>query len=84
MRLSEFSGKEIIDLNNGERMGIVGQSDLIISMDTGEIQSIIIPNRGFFGGKKKKYEIVIPWKAVRKIGPDMIIVETKHLARERD
>ncbi|MGE5704269.1 MAG: YlmC/YmxH family sporulation protein [Clostridia bacterium] len=74
MRLSELSGKEIVDMNNGERMGIVGNSDLEINPVTGEIQSIILPNTSFWGFGKRKNEVVIPWKSIYKIGPDMMIV----------
>lgn len=74
MRLSELSGKEIVDMNNGERMGIVGNSDLEINPVTGEIHSIIMPESSFWGFTKKKNNVVIPWKAVYKIGPDMVIV----------
>lgn len=77
MRYSEFSGKEIIDLDNGERMGMLGQSDLVIHSETGKIDSIILPGNSFLGWGKKKSDVMIPWKAIRKVGPDMIIVELK-------
>ncbi|AMA72717.1 MULTISPECIES: YlmC/YmxH family sporulation protein [Aneurinibacillus] len=77
MRYSELGGKEIIDLDNGERMGVVGQSDLVIDPDTGKIESIIIPASGLLGFGKKKEEMMIPWKAIRKIGSEMIIIEMK-------
>jgi YlmC/YmxH family sporulation protein len=74
MRLSEFSGKEIIGLDTGERMGVIGQSDLEINAATGEITAIILPESSFWGWGKRKEEVVIPWNAIVKIGPDMIIV----------
>ncbi|MEW9667688.1 YlmC/YmxH family sporulation protein [Ammoniphilus sp. 3BR4] len=77
MRYSEFSGKEIIDLDNGERMGMLGQSDLVIHSDSGKIDSIILPVSSFLGWGKKKNDVIIPWNAIRKVGPDMIIVELK-------
>ncbi|WP_139488931.1 YlmC/YmxH family sporulation protein [Brevibacillus dissolubilis] len=75
MRLSEFSGKEIIDLDNGERRGQIGQSDMEINPQTGEIRSIILPGGSFFGFGKRRDDIVIPWSSIVKIGPEMIIVE---------
>ncbi|MBO8162510.1 MAG: YlmC/YmxH family sporulation protein [Brevibacillus sp.] len=75
MRLSEFAGKEIIDFDNGERMGIIGDSDLEINDTSGEITSIILPGGSFFGFGKKKEDVVIPWKSILKIGPEMIIVD---------
>lgn len=47
MRLSELSGKEIIDLDHGERMGMLGGSDLLIDETTGSIESIIFPAKIF-------------------------------------
>ncbi|ERI09134.1 YlmC/YmxH family sporulation protein [Aneurinibacillus aneurinilyticus] len=77
MRYSELGGKEIIDLDNGERMGVVGQSDMIIDPSTGKIESIILPTGSLLNIGRKKEEVMIPWKAIRKIGSEMIIVEMK-------
>lgn len=77
MRFSEFNGKEIIDLNNGERIGIIGNTDLLIDPNTGDIDAILLPKAGILNLKKNKDEMIISWKAIRKIGPEMIIVETK-------
>lgn len=78
MRLSELGGKEIVDMNNGEKMGSIGNSDLEINPATGEIQSILLPISSFWSFSKKKTEIVIPWKSVYKIGPDMVIVSVSN------
>ncbi len=75
MRLSELGGKEIVDLNNGERMGVISHSDLEINPETGEINAIILPESSFWGFRKRRHDIVIAWKSVYKIGPDMILVE---------
>jgi len=77
MRFSELNGKEVIDLNNGERIGVVGHTDLVINPETGEIKAMILPSGSFFGIKKQKEEIYISWHAIKKIGPEMIIVEQK-------
>jgi YlmC/YmxH family sporulation protein len=74
MRLSELGGKEIIGLDNGERMGVIGDADLEINTETGQIRSIIIPGGSFFGLGKRREDIVIPWEAIVKIGPDMVII----------
>lgn len=75
MRLSEFSGKEIIGLDNGERMGVIGDSDLEINATTGKITSIILSGSGFFGLGKRRDDVVIPWESIIKIGPDTVIVQ---------
>lgn len=77
MRLSELGQKEIVNLNNGERLGLVLDSDLLIDQKTGKIISLLSPDRrlGFkiFGLDNSETEI--PWNAIRKIGYDMIIIE---------
>ncbi|WP_400163028.1 YlmC/YmxH family sporulation protein [Brevibacillus sp. TJ4] len=75
MRLSQLGGKEIIGLDTGERMGVIGDSDLVINPETGQIESIILPAGGFFGLGKKREDIVIPWSAIVKIGSDMVIIQ---------
>ncbi|USG67981.1 YlmC/YmxH family sporulation protein [Brevibacillus ruminantium] len=74
MRLSEMSGKEIIGLDNGERLGVIGDSDLEINTETGQINAIIVPGGSFFGFGKKREDLVIPWEAIVKIGADMVII----------
>ncbi|MCK0470803.1 YlmC/YmxH family sporulation protein [Halalkalibacter sp. APA_J-10(15)] len=75
MRLSEISNKEIIDFQKGERLGILGQTDLQIDEETGEIQAFIIPTMKWFGFGKKDKEYTVYWKQIKKIGEDMIIIE---------
>ncbi len=76
MNLSEISGKEIVNLVTGERLGVVGDCDLILDETTGDILALLIPReRGLFGIKKDKSMLEVPWRSVRKIGNDMIIIE---------
>lgn len=84
MRLSQLSGKEIIDLENGERMGMVGQADLIINELSGVIESMILPASSFLGMGKKREEVLIPWQSIRKIGPEMMIIELRQRGRVRE
>ena len=72
MRLSELSGKEIVDLNRAERLGVLGQTDLEINERNGQIEALIIPQMGWF--EKKKQEIRVDWNKIKKIGTDMIFV----------
>lgn len=77
MRFSELGGKEIIDLNNGSRMGAAGQTDLVIDTATGKIHSMLLPKGSFFGFQRKKEGMMIPWDTIRTIGSDMIIIDIK-------
>jgi YlmC/YmxH family sporulation protein len=77
MRLSELGEKEVVNLNNGGRLGILADSDLVIDEGSGKIISLLVPDRRIsfklFGVEKNAMEI--PWDSIRKIGYDMIIVE---------
>ena len=77
MRFSDLNGKEIIDVISGERLGVVGNIDLVINPNTGEIEALLLPQGSQFILGKQKEEICISWKFIRKIGSDMILVEKK-------
>lgn len=72
MRYSDLAGKEIIDIDEGARIGVISETDLIIDCERGTVRSIIIPTRGRFWGRR---ELVIPWTGIKKIGVDLIIVD---------
>ena len=77
MKFSELGIKEVVNLNNGERLGVKADSDLLIDEESGKILSLIVPDRKFsiklFASERKYMEI--PWESIKKIGHDMIIVE---------
>lgn len=75
MRLSELSGKEIVDVKKAERLGVLGQTDLEINESTGQIQALLIPSVKWFGFRKQGGEIRVPWQHIKKIGTDMIIID---------
>lgn len=82
MLMSELIGKEIININDGNRMGFVGDSDLVINPNSGEIESIILPNKGnFVNIWVERQKVIVPWEAVRKIGREVIVVDldTTHI-----
>lgn len=76
MRLSKLSGKEIVSLPDCERLGFLGDCDMLIESETGKIKSLIVPegrNQLSFFVDKRYLEI--PWERVKKIGSDMIIID---------
>lgn len=75
MRLSELSGKEMVDVKKAERLGVLGQTDLEINPATGQIEALLIPNLKWFGFRKQGNEVRVPWKHIRKIGSEMIIID---------
>lgn len=76
MRLKEISGKEIIDVSHGIKLGVLGQTDLEINEQTGQIEAFIIPTYKWFGFKKEDEETLIHWRNIKVIGEDMMVVES--------
>ncbi|WLV25808.1 YlmC/YmxH family sporulation protein [Aciduricibacillus chroicocephali] len=74
MRYREMSSKEIVNINEGARLGILGQTDLEIDRETGKINALIIPNYKWFGLKKEGDEVKVAWSSIEKIGEDMIMI----------
>ena len=82
MRLSELSGKEIVDVNRAERLGVLGQTDLEINEKNGQIEALLIPTLKWFGMKKQGGEIRVEWSQIKKIGNDMMIIDMEQQENE--
>lgn len=78
MLLSNLAGKEIINLRDGAKLGLIQDADLDIG-GNGGIEAIVLPVRsgfsGFWSGKGEREALVIPWKNIKKIGSEVIIVD---------
>ncbi|WP_237979323.1 YlmC/YmxH family sporulation protein [Bacillus thuringiensis] len=75
MRLSELSGKEIVNLERAEKMGFLGHVDLEIDEKNGKIQAFIIPAGKWGGFKKEPQEVRVAWSQIKKVGHDMILCD---------
>ncbi|QKS71386.1 YlmC/YmxH family sporulation protein [Paenalkalicoccus suaedae] len=75
MRLSEIGQKEIVDFDRGERLGVLGQTDLLIDEKEGKVQALIIPSLKWFGLSKRGSDLTVPWNQIKKVGKDMIIID---------
>ena len=76
MKLSKLGGKEIVNLNDGGRLGVLAESDLLIDERNGKIKALLVPDfRNQFSIFSDKNYVEIPWECVKKIGNDMIIIE---------
>ncbi len=82
-KLQDLRNKEVIDVYDGKRLGFV--CDCEIDIISGRLLSLIVPRQNSMKGFFSKTEnIVIPWKQIRKIGDDIIIVETKRYDMPED
>ena len=70
----DFKHKEVININNGIRMGYV--QDVWADLQTGSITSIIVPGENKFASMfSNKNDIIIPWEKIHCIGEDTILVD---------
>lgn len=72
MLLSEFIGKEVVDLSEGVKWGPLRDTDLIVDLRSGLIEALIVPVRRGWRGRG---ELVIPWERVVKVGQHVIVVD---------
>ena len=73
MRLSELQSKEIINISNGKRIGII--VDVIVESN-GNIQKLVLEERRTRKFSKEEYEIY--WSQIVKIGDDIILIDTRN------
>lgn len=71
MSFCELKSKEIVNESDGRRLGRI--LDLTFSLPSGKVEGIVAP----FGksGLFRSQEIYIPWKYIKMIGEDVIIVQ---------
>ena len=76
MKFTELQRKEVICVADGQRLGFV--CDVLVEVPDGEVKAIIVPGPcrilGLFG---RRDDYLIPWNCIRRIGPDIILVEIK-------
>lgn len=73
---SDLWSKEVINVTDGRRLGLV--EDVELDLKTGKIDALVIPGRqgflGLFGGSQ---DLVINWGQIQKIGEDVILVRVE-------
>ena len=70
MTLAELRTKEVIDVQDGRRLGKV--MDLEFSVEDSRITALVVPSETSFlqSLRGEKCGLVIPWEDVRRIGDD--------------
>ncbi len=76
MNFSDLHCKEVICVSDGRRLGFV--SDARIQVPEGYICALIVPGKcRFWGLIGPGEDYVIPWQCIRRMGPDIILVDVK-------
>ena len=76
IKFTELQCREVICVSNGQRLGFV--SDAIIELPEGKICALVVPGPcRYLGIAGRSEDYVIPMGSVCKIGPDIVLVDTK-------
>ena len=75
-RFTELQCKEVICVNDGRRLGFI--TDVQIAVPEGNVVALVVPGPcrllGLWG---RHDDFVIPWSCVRRIGPDIVLVDVR-------
>ena len=75
MKFTELQCKEVICVSDGRRLGFV--SDVLVKIPEGTVSAIVVPGQSRMGVLGCKDDYIIPWDCIRRIGPDIVLVEVK-------
>lgn len=82
-RVTELRCKEIIGLTDGMRYGYVG--DVEVDLETGKVLALVVPGRlRLLGLLGREPERVFPWEQVKRIGADIVLVESTPVQTEEE
>ena len=72
MRLSELQNKDIVNMNNGSKIGVI--IDVVIDELNGNMLSLIVQKNKLINVFNNSAEFEIKWNQIKKIGDDVILV----------
>ena len=76
IKFTDLQCKEVLCIGSGQRLGFI--TDIRIDIPEGNICAIVVPGPcRFLGIIGRKDDYIIPWNCIKKIGPDIVLVDTK-------
>lgn len=76
MRLHELTGKEVINLADGARIGMIDECELVFDGNNGQVTALLLPGHvDFWHFFQENHIPSIPWRAIKRIGQDFILVD---------
>ena len=76
LRFTQLQCKEVICISDGRRLGFI--TDVVVEVPDGQICAIIVPSPcRLFGMLGRQEDFRIPWSCIRRIGPDIVLVDIK-------
>ena len=76
VRFTQLQCKEVICIGSGQRLGFI--TDVIVEVPGGNVCAIVVPGPcRVLGIAGRRDDYVIPWECIKKVGPDIVLVDTK-------
>jgi len=76
VKFTQLQCKEVICVSDGQRLGFI--SDVLVKIPEGTVSAIVVPGQSrHMGILGYKDDFIIPWECIRRIGPDIVLVEVK-------
>lgn len=76
IRLSQLSGKNIVNIYDGVRLGVIYEPNLTFDPETGRLETLWVGGKTSLTGLwNERNSLQIPWEAVQKIGQEIVIVD---------
>ena len=77
VKFTQLQCKEVICVSDGRRLGFI--TDIQVEIPEGRVCAIVVPGPcRILGIAGRSEDYLIPWSAVRKIGPDIVLVDIRH------
>ena len=75
-KFTDLQCKEVICIANGQRLGFI--SDVLVELPEGKVCAIVVPGPAkLLGLTGCRDDFIIPWNCIQRIGPDIVLVDTK-------
>ena len=74
-KFTQLQCKEVICVSDGRRLGFI--EDVEVELPEGKVCALIVPGPcKLLGLGASRHDFCIPWSCIRKIGPDIVLVDT--------
>ncbi len=75
-RVTDLHCKEVISISDGRRLGLVCDEE--VEIPSGNVLAIVVPGPGrLLGVLGPRDDYIIPWSCIKRIGPDIVLVDAK-------
>ena len=75
-KFTDLQCKEVICISNGQRLGFI--TDVLVELPEGKVCAVVVPGPcRLMGLAGNRDDFIIPWGCIQRIGPDIVLVDTK-------